>query len=66
VASHHGKSDLRQGATANVCPRPVRATESATSLIPEYPDLAVVLAAWPELPEAFRAGIVAIIKAAAK
>jgi len=44
----------------------VRATESATSLLPEYPELAVVLAAWPELPEAVRADIVAMVKAALK
>jgi hypothetical protein len=28
------------------------------------PDLAIVVAAWPELPEAIRAGIVAMVKAA--
>jgi len=28
------------------------------------PDLAAVLAAWPELPEAIKAGIVAMVKAA--
>ena len=64
VASQPGTLDLRQGATANVGPRPVRATECATSLLSEYPDLAVVVAAWPELPEAVRAGIVAMVKAA--
>jgi hypothetical protein len=30
----------------------------------EYPDLAVVSAAWPDVPEAVRAGIVAMVKAA--
>ena len=29
------------------------------------PDLAAVVAAWPSLPEALRAGIVAMVKAAA-
>jgi hypothetical protein len=29
-----------------------------------HPDLAAVVAAWPRLPEAIRAGIVAMIKAA--
>jgi hypothetical protein len=29
------------------------------------PDLAAVVAAWPELPEAIRAGIVAMVMAAA-
>jgi hypothetical protein len=28
------------------------------------PDLAAVVAAWPELPEAIRAGIVAMVRAA--
>jgi hypothetical protein len=30
------------------------------------PDLAAVVAAWPELPEAIRAGILAMVKAASK
>jgi hypothetical protein len=63
VASHKGRPDFRQAATASVGPRPACATESATSLLPEYPDLAVVLAAWPELPEAVCAGIMAMVKA---
>jgi hypothetical protein len=29
------------------------------------PDLAIVIAAWPRLPRALRAGIVAMVKAAA-
>jgi hypothetical protein len=29
-----------------------------------YPDLAAVVDAWPELPEALKAGIVAMVKAA--
>jgi hypothetical protein len=41
------------------------ATKSATTY-PEVadPDLAAVVAAWPTLPEAIRAGIVAMVKAA--
>jgi hypothetical protein len=31
---------------------------------PSDPDLAVVVAAWPSLPEAIRAGILAMVKAA--
>jgi hypothetical protein len=30
-----------------------------------YPDLAAVVAVWPKLPESLRAGIVAMVKAAA-
>jgi hypothetical protein len=66
AASHKNRCDLRQGATANVGPHPTSATESATSLIAEYSDLAVVVTAWPELPEAVRAGIVAMVKATAE
>jgi hypothetical protein len=39
-------------------------TKSATGLVAEYPDLAMVAAAWPELPDAVRAGIVAMVEAA--
>jgi len=66
VASRKNRSVLRQEATANVGPRPVGATESATSPLPDDPELALIVAAWPELPEAFRAGIVAMVKAASK
>ncbi|MGO8903852.1 MAG: hypothetical protein ACLQU5_36755 [Isosphaeraceae bacterium] len=31
---------------------------------PKDPDLAAVVEAWPELPEALKAGIVAMVKAA--
>jgi hypothetical protein len=61
VASPVDTHDLRQVTTVNVGPRPVRATESATRLMAEYPDLAVVSAAWRELPEAVRVAIVAMV-----
>jgi len=32
--------------------------------LPDSPDLALVVEAWPELPEAVRAGILAMVKAA--
>jgi hypothetical protein len=64
VASHNERRDLRQVTTECDGSRPRRATESATRLMAEYPDLAVISSAWPELPEAVRAGIVAIVKAA--
>jgi hypothetical protein len=44
--------------------RPVRATESATNPPIDDADLSVVVTAWPELPEAVRAAIVAMVKAA--
>jgi hypothetical protein len=53
----------RQQASARV---PRALPKGATSLLPDDRDLAVVLAAWPELPEAVRASIVAMIKAASK
>ena len=64
VASHQANSDLRQDAAANVGSPPTCATESATGPRAEYPDLAHLVAAWPQLPEAVRAEIVAIVKAA--
>jgi hypothetical protein len=46
------------------------ATGSATELLPDLlpadPDLAIVVDAWDRLPEAVRAGIVVLVKAAAK
>ena len=48
--------------------RPVLAApleaESATGPLFDDPDLAVLVAAWPELPETVRVGIVAIVRAA--
>ncbi len=54
-----------QQATENNAVRPLRATRVATPLLPDDPDLAAVVVAWPDLPDALRAGILAIIKAAA-
>ena len=49
-------------------PRSLRATAGATgSCQPDVttgPDLAAVVEAWPDLPEAIKAGIVAMVKAA--
>jgi hypothetical protein len=33
-------------------------------MLPDDPDLAIVIEAWTRLPEAIRAGIVAMVKAA--
>ena len=43
--------------------RPARATKSATGPLLDDPDLAVVVAAWHELPETVRAEIVALVEA---
>jgi predicted kinase len=53
-----------QQATSNVMPRQPRATKSAAALLTEYADVAIVVAAWPDLPEAVRAGVLAIVNAA--
>ena len=44
---------------------PVRPS-TATRLLPADPDFAAVVNAWDRLPEAVRAGIVALVKAALK
>jgi hypothetical protein len=46
--------------------RPSTATATATRLLPEHadPDLAAVVDAWLRLPEAIKAGIVAMVEAA--
>ena len=46
--------------------RPLTATQNATRLLPEDSDLAAVIEAWDRLPEALKAGIVAMVKAASK
>ncbi len=43
--------------------RPHTATQKATRLLPNDPGLAAVVDAWPDLPEAIRAGILAMIGA---
>ncbi len=53
-----------QSATESDMTRPQRATQGTTRLLPDNPDLAAVVAAWPSLPEAIKAGIVAMVKAA--
>jgi hypothetical protein len=47
--------------------RTLRATHGATpECVVADPDLAAVVDAWPELPEAIKAGIVAMVKASAR
>jgi hypothetical protein len=55
--------DLRQEAIVTACSRPPRATESAAGALPHDPDLAAVVAAWPELLETVRAAIIAMVEA---
>ena len=61
------KSNGQVADGSNVHPR---RDDDSTVLPPErsrdwdYPDLAAVVAAWPELPDAIRTGIVAMVKAA--
>jgi hypothetical protein len=54
----------RQHPTGPAPGRPPTATQTATHLLPDDTDLAAVVAAWPRLPEALRAGIVALVRAA--
>jgi hypothetical protein len=65
VATMRNGMDSRQRATASGSRRPPRATKSATSGSVVDPDLAAIMDAWPNLPEVVRAGIVAIVRAAA-
>jgi len=55
--NHDQDSDLRQPsrAVAHLLP---------TDTCQNYPDLAAVVDAWPDLPEAIKAGILAMVKAA--
>jgi hypothetical protein len=54
---------LRQHTTSDILPRSGRATEGATTLLTEYPDLAIILDAWPKLPIDIRAAVIASVKA---
>ncbi len=60
------RSRVRQHAAVNAPIRPLTATENATGLVPTNPGLATVIAAWDQLPESLRAGIVAMVKSASK
>ncbi len=56
----------RQDATENGSERLPTATQNATRLLPDDPDLAAVVDAWPKLPAAIKAGIVAMVRAAVR
>jgi hypothetical protein len=56
----------RQEASDRVPSRPQTAAKTAAGLLPADPELAAVVAAWDRLPAAVKAGIVAMVQAAAK
>jgi hypothetical protein len=60
-----GPSPSRQGATGTGPIRPLCATERAFGPTPHDADPAALETAWPTLPGAIRAGILALVKAAA-
>jgi len=62
----HSTLSSRLEATDNDPKSLPSATENATRLLPEDadPDLAAVMDAWPALPEAVRASILMLIRAA--
>jgi hypothetical protein len=64
----HPTPSSRQNPTQTTSKRPPISTQNASHSCQPYvtdvPDLAAVVDAWPELPEAIRAGIVAMVKAA--
>jgi hypothetical protein len=66
-AQEHSTLALRQEPTDNDdlgSERPPRATAGATDGLPNDPDLTLINEAWHTLPEALRAGILAMVKAA--
>ena len=54
---------FRQEAPGTDPERPPTATKNATRATPADPELAALVDAWPALPEAVRAGIVAMVRA---
>jgi hypothetical protein len=54
----------RTKTTGNGQERPPVTTQITTRMPPDDPDLAAVIDSWDRLPEAIRAGIVAMVKAA--
>ena len=56
------ESTTRDGTTSYESSDPAL-TVFLTDIFQKHPDLAAVVTAWPELPEAIRAGIVAMVKA---
>ena len=53
-----------QGLTEPTTPSQTKYATKSAHGTPADPDLAAVVAAWPELPKAIRAGILAMVRAA--
>ena len=66
----HPTPSSRQDATKSDSIRPPRATRGATRSCQPHvamdPDLAAVVDAWPDLPEAIKAGILAMVRTASR
>ena len=56
----------RTKTTGNGQERPPVTTQITTRMLPDDPDLAFVVDAWSYLPEAIRAGILAMVRATVK
>jgi hypothetical protein len=56
----------RQEAHRSALPRPLRATRGATRALPADPHKAVVDALWDRLPDAVKAAVAAMVRAAVK
>ena len=63
VATHDDAGESRQQAASSDMPRPVAATKSVTYGSEADRDLAVVVAAWPNLADSVRAAVMRIIQA---
>src|SRR5262245_15810316 len=63
-AQDQSTTSSRQEPSQSAPKRLPTATENATGLRPADPDLAAVIDVWDRLPQAVRAGIVAMVKAA--
>jgi hypothetical protein len=62
--SHNPSTQLRNLPTSLAAQGKRAARNQAPLDAPKDPDLAAVVEAWPDLPEALKAGIVAMVKAA--
>ncbi|HLP85469.1 MAG TPA: hypothetical protein VK157_14065 [Phycisphaerales bacterium] len=64
---HIAKALTKQGVSEQSATRPpVMPPNGQDSAASTDPDLATIIAAWPTLPAAMKAGVVALVKAAAQ